>query len=197
MQKDLTELVMIVDRSGSMSDLTDVVIKGYNSLLKEMKDSKKNINVTTIFFNDSITILNENASINEIKRLTKKDYIPQGCTALLDSIGKGISIIDNKYKNKKDQPSRILISIMTDGYENDSKEYSYKTIKSLIESRTKKGYEFLFQAGNIDVMKEADSLGIKRDNAIKMECCSAGIGRAFNKVSGCILDEDNIKKNKK
>lgn len=188
--RDVTELVIIIDKSGSMQPLTKDVIGGFNSLIEEQKKEGETI-VTTIFFNDSIKFIHERTDIKEIKPLDKRTYCASGCTALLDAIGDGIAFIKSKHASTKEEnlPKHIIFSIMTDGLENASREYSYKKIKDMIELQKKCGWDFIFQAANIDIEYEANRLGIDADMAMsfeansegvktQMKCCCAVISRA-------------------
>ena len=174
--KDVTELVIIIDRSGSMHPLTDDVIGGFNSLIEEQKKEGETV-VTTIFFNDSIKFIHERIDIKEIKPLDRRTYCASGCTALLDAIGDGIAYIKSKHASMREEnlPKHTIFSIMTDGLENASREYSYKKIKSMIELQKKCGWDFIFQAANIDTEYEADRLGIDRDMAMSFEADSDGV----------------------
>jgi hypothetical protein len=187
--KDVTELVIIIDRSGSMQPLTEDVIGGFNSLIEEQKKEGETI-VTTIFFNNSIKFIHERVDIKEIAPLDKRTYCASGCTALLDAIGDGIAFIKNKHAllKEEDLPNHTIFSIMTDGLENSSKEYSYKRIKEMIELQKKCGWDFIFQAANIDTINEANRLGIDKDRAMsfsadsngvktQMRCCSTVISK--------------------
>ena len=181
--KDITELVIIIDRSGSMHSLTNDVIRGFNSLIEEQKKDENTL-VTTIFFNDSIKFVHERVSVNDIKPLDKRSYIPSGCTALLDAIGDGIAFIKSKHAllKEEDLPKHTIFSIMTDGLENSSREYSYKKIKDMIEFQKKCGWDFIFQAANIDTEYEAGRLGIDLDMAASFEPSSEGVA---NHVKYC------------
>ena len=187
--KDLTELVIIIDKSGSMHGLEKDVVGGFNALIEEQKKEGETL-VTTFFFNDSIDITHEQEDIKKIKPLDGRSYQPQGCTALLDAIGDAISLIKAKHSRLKEEelPEHTIFSIMTDGLENASREYSYRRIKQMIELQKKCGWVFLFQAANIDTEYEADRLGIDRDMSVSfhadsegvhtvMKCCSAQIGK--------------------
>ena len=181
--KDVTELVIIIDRSGSMHSLTEDVIGGYNTLIEEQKKEGETL-VTTILFNTEVKFINENEDINNVKPLSKKNYVPSGCTALLDAIGDGISLIKSKHAQTKEEnlPKNTIFSIMTDGLENSSREYSYAQIKKMIEMQEKCGWKFLFQAANIDVQKEATRLGIDANYALEFEATSEGVGHSFKKM---------------
>jgi len=173
---NVTELVIIIDSSGSMHRLKEDVIGGFNALIEEQKkdgDTK----VTTIFFNDKVHFAHEGADIKEIKSLDDKSYCPSGCTALLDAIGEGIALTKAKHArlSESELPAHTIFSIMTDGLENASKEYRYDQIKEMIELQKKCGWEFLFQAANIDTVREASRLGIDQDKAMSFVATGNGV----------------------
>lgn len=178
---DVTELVVIIDRSGSMHGLEKDVVGGYNSLIEGQKKEGKTL-VSTIFFNERIKLVHQDADIENIKPLEGRQYVPSGCTALLDAIGYGISLIKEKRAKLTEEeiPAHTIFSIMTDGLENSSREYSYKKIKEMIELQKKCGWDFLFQAANIDVEYEADRLGIDLDMAVEFKPSSAGVKRSMD-----------------
>ena len=175
--KDLTELVIIIDKSGSMHGLEKDVVGGFNALIEE-QSKEGETKVTTVFFNDKVIFVHEGVDIKEIKPLDGRSYQPGGCTALLDAIGDAISFIKAKHSKLKEEelPEHTIFSIMTDGLENASREYSYKRIKDMIELQKKCGWDFMFQAANIDTEYEADRLGIDRDMAMSFDADSAGVG---------------------
>ena len=182
--KDLLELVIIIDKSGSMDSLVSDVIGGYNSLIKEQKEAGET-KVTTIFFNDKVKVIHNNVDIKDIKQLDNRTYRPGGSTALLDAIGDAICLIKERHaKLSEDElPSKTLFSIMTDGYENSSREYSYPKIRSMIELQKECGWEFIFQAANIDVEREVDRLGIDIDDAIPFAATPTGVRDVMEKCS--------------
>lgn len=185
--RDVTELVIIIDKSGSMQPLTEDVIGGFNSLIEEQKKEGETI-VTTIFFNDSIKFIHERVDIKEIKPLDKRTYSARGCTALLDAIGDGIAFIKSKHASLKEEdlPKHTIFSIMTDGLENASKEYTYNKIKSMIELQKKCGWDFIFQAANIDTEYEANRLGIDADKAMSFNADGAGVKKQMACCSNVI-----------
>ena len=195
--KDVTELVIIIDRSGSMEPLREDVIGGFNSLIEEQKKEGETI-VTTIFFNDSIKFLHERINIKEIKPLDKRAYRPSGCTALLDAIGDGIAFIKSKHASTKEEnlPKHTIFSIMTDGLENASREYSYNRIKDMIEFQKKCGWDFIFQAANIDTEYEANRLGIDADMAMSFEANSKGVSRQMEFCCAAINKARKTPRNK-
>lgn len=167
MKNNLTEVVLILDRSGSMSGLEDDNIGGFNSMLKKQRKEEGDANVTTVLFDDEIEMLHKRVDIKEIKNITSKDYYVRGCTALLDAIGYSINFMINVQKNKKEERAKnILFIITTDGYENASKEYSYEKIKKMITyEKERYNWQFLFLGANIDAISTARNFGISEEFA--------------------------------
>ena len=184
---ELTELVIIIDRSGSMHGLEEDVIGGFNKLIEEQKKEGET-KVTTIVFNNNVTFVHEEVDINTIKPLDRRSYIPFGCTALLDAIGNGIGFIKSKHAKLKveELPKHTIFSIMTDGLENASREYSYKMVKDMIELQKKCGWDFIFQAANIDTEYEANRLGIDTDMAVSFNASSEGIRKNTMRVCSMV-----------
>lgn len=168
MKKNVTELVFILDRSGSMAGLEGDTIGGFNAMITRQKEADGEANVTTILFDDQVETLHERISIQEINPMTEREYNVRGCTALLDAIGQTISRVGNiqKHAKSEDRANKVLFIITTDGYENSSKEYSYMKVKQMIE-RQKKNYawEFLFLGANIDAVSTAKQFGISEEYA--------------------------------
>ena len=158
----LTEVVFILDRSGSMSGLEDDTIGGFNSILKKQREEDGDANVTTILFDNEIEMLHKRVNIKEIKNITSDDYYVRGCTALLDAIGYSINFMINVAKNKNEEKAKnVLFIITTDGYENASKEYSYEKIKKMITYQKEKyNWKFLFLGANIDAISECRECGV-------------------------------------
>ena len=177
MKKDLTELVFILDRSGSMFGLEKDTIGGYNSLIEKQKKEQGEALVTTVLFDDEVDIIHDGIKLEDVPLLTEKEYYVDGCTALLDAIGKTISKIlkNRKETPESEHPEKTLIVITTDGMENASREYSYSKIKALIQQQEKEGWNFIFLGANIDAAKEASRMGIMAENAVSYHCDSAGI----------------------
>ena len=196
--KNVTELVIIIDKSGSMYDLAKDVVGGFNSLIEEQKKTGDTI-VTTIFFNDKVQFVHEGVDIKDIKPLDNRTYCPGGCTALLDAIGNAIGYIKEKHAKLKinELPEHTFFSIMTDGLENASREYNYKQVKSMIELQKKSGWEFIFQAANIDTEYEASKLGIDQDTAFSFEATKEGLDGMFFCCSQKINDIKEKKAKKK
>ncbi|MDU4862478.1 MAG: VWA domain-containing protein [Terrisporobacter othiniensis] len=165
MKNNLTEVVFILDRSGSMSGLEGDTIGGFNSMLKKQREEEGDANVTTVLFDDEIEMLHKRVDIKEIKNITSKDYYVRGCTALLDAIGYSINFMINVQK-KEERAKNVLFIITTDGYENASKEYSYKKIKKMITyEKERYNWQFLFLGANIDAISTARNFGISEEFA--------------------------------
>ncbi len=169
MKKKLTELVFILDRSGSMGGLESDTIGGYNSMLEKQKSEDGEAIVTTVLFDDKYELLHDRINLKGISLVTDKEYFVRGSTALLDAIGRTISKIGNvqKHTAEGERAERILFVITTDGMENVSREYSYRNIKSMIErQKNKYGWEFIFLGANIDAVATAEKFGIDEDRAV-------------------------------
>lgn len=167
MKNNLTEVVFILDRSGSMSGLEDDTIGGFNSMLKKQREEEGEANVTTVLFDDKIEMLHKRVDIKKIKNITSKDYYVRGCTALLDAIGHSINFMINVQRSEKENRAKnVLFIITTDGYENASKEYTYEKIKQMITyEKEKYNWQFLFLGANIDAISTAKSFGISEEFA--------------------------------
>jgi uncharacterized protein YegL len=178
MNEKLTEIVAVLDRSGSMEHLTGDTIGGFNTFLKEQKEIPGEAVLTTVLFNDSYMLLHDRADIKKIKPMTKKEYIAQGNTALLDAMGKTINDIGLKLHNtaENERPCKVIFFIITDGEENASVEYSKERIKEMVElQKNTYSWEFIFLGANIDSFSAADSIGISADRAFNYEADSEGI----------------------
>ena len=195
MRKGLTEIVFILDRSGSMSGLEADTIGGYNSLIEKQKKEEGEAYISTVLFDDTCEVLHDRVEIDKINPMTDKEYFVRGCTALLDAIGGAIHHIGNvhKYARDEDRPEKTLFIITTDGQENSSSQYSYKKVKHMVERQKEKfGWEFLFLGANIDAIAEAGRFGIKADRAVNYHCDKEGtavnykaLNRAVSRVRSC------------
>ena len=166
--KNLTEMVFILDRSGSMQNLTTDTIGGFNSMIEKQKKEDGAVYVSTVLFSNTSKVLHDRVDIKEIKPMTEEDYKVSGCTALLDAIGGAIHHINNvhKYARKEDIPAKTLFLITTDGMENASREYSSSRVKEMIKRQEEKcGWEFFFVAANIDAVETAERIGIRKERA--------------------------------
>lgn len=187
--KNLTELVFIIDKSGSMSGLESDTIGGFNSLIKKHKKEEGDALISVVFFNDNQDVVLDRVDINKVKELTEEDYVCMSCTALLDAVGESIKHIRNihKYARKEDIPEKTVFVIMTDGLENASEKYRYHDVKRLIErAKEESNWEFLFLGANIDAVGEAKNLGIEEDYAVEFCCDEKGIELNYEAVSDAV-----------
>lgn len=200
MNKNLTEMVFILDRSGSMSGLETDTIGGYNSLLEKQKKEEGEAVVTTVLFDDKYDMICDHADIKKIPPMTEKEYYARGCTALLDAIGKTINHVGNRHKYAPDSevPSKTMVVIITDGYENASREFDLNKVKHMIEHQKEKyNWEFLFLGANIDAVQTAGTFGINADRAVTYQPDSVGTRTNFDAVSetvACMRAERPIDK---
>ena len=177
MKKGLTELVFILDKSGSMSGLEKDTIGGYNAFVEKQKGGEGDVLVSTVLFSDRHEVIHDRVPLEEIEKMTEEDYSVGGCTALLDAVGRAIKHIGNihKYAREEDRPEKTIFVITTDGEENSSHEYSYPELKKMIGRQQEKfGWEFIFLGANIDAVAEASKLGIRRDRSVRYECDGEG-----------------------
>ena len=187
--KRLTEIVFILDRSGSMSDLVEDTIGGFNSMIQKQKDEEVNALVSTVLFDDKAVVLHDRLDISKVPEITKKDYWARGTTALLDAIGSSIRHISNihKYARKEDIPTKTMFVITTDGMENASKIYSLDKVKKMIKNQQNKyKWEFLFLGANIDAISAAREIGIDEDHAVEYKNDSRGTTVLYQTVSDVI-----------
>ena len=196
MKNDLTELVFILDKSGSMSGLEGDTIGGFNSLIEKQKTEEGEVVVTTVLFNDRMRYLHDRINIKEVNKMTRRDYTADGCTALLDAVGNTIKHIVHKQKELKEEfvPEKTMVVITTDGMENSSREYDYPDIKKLIEKQKELGWEFIFLGANIDVNREARRFGIDEDNAVEYKCDKRGVNLNYDAISGAVKEMRCCKK---
>lgn len=177
MDMDLTEIIFLLDRSGSMSGLEKDTIGGFNSFIKKQRELEGKTNVTTVLFDDKYEILWNGIDAGKA-RLTGREYYVRGGTALLDAVGK--TILDVGYRlaetPEEKRPARIIFVITTDGMENSSREFTYKKVKELILYQQQKyKWEFIFLGANIDASREAGNIGIDKDNAFSFEASEDGV----------------------
>ncbi len=181
MKKNLTELVIILDRSGSMAGLESDTIGGFNGMLEKQKATEGEVLVSTVLFDGRSEVLYDRVPLAEVPKMTEKEYYVRGCTALLDAIGGAIHHIGNihKYAREEDRPEKTIFVITTDGMENASREYSYDRVKEMVERQQEKyGWEFLFLGANMDAIRTAGRFGIRADRAANYH--SDHIGTALN-----------------
>lgn len=191
MKTDLTELVFILDRSGSMSGLESDTIGGYNAMLKKQQQEPGEATVTTVLFDDEYQLLHDRINIKGISPITEKEYFVRGTTALLDAIGKTIHKIHNaqQHTSPEHRADKVLFVIITDGMENASREYSYAQVKQLVERQKETyGWEFIFLGANIDAIATAATFGISADRAANYHADSQGTQLNYEAV-GCAVSE--------
>ena len=189
MKNNITELVFILDRSGSMSGFESDTIGGFNATIQAQKEQAGKVYVSTVLFSNESKVMHDRVDIAEIQPMTEKDYRVGGCTALLDAIGGAIHHIGNihKYARPEDVPEHTIFVITTDGMENASHRYSGREIKEKIKRQTEKyGWEFIFLAANIDAVETADDLGIRRDRAANYNQTKDGVERSYRAMSRAI-----------
>ncbi|BFJ86405.1 vWA domain-containing protein [Ruthenibacterium sp. CLA-JM-H11] len=189
MKQNLTELVFLLDRSGSMQGLEGDTIGGFNSMLEKQKKEPGQAFVSTVLFDDRLTVLHDRVAVEKVRPITEKDYCVRGCTALLDAIGETVRHIGNihKYARSEDVPQHTLFVITTDGMENVSRRYSAAQIRKMIRRQQETyGWEFLFLGANIDAAETAGELGIGPDRAVNYHCDSAGTRLNYEVVSQAV-----------
>lgn len=194
MKNNITELVFILDRSGSMSGFEADTIGGFNATVEKQKDQEGKVYVSTVLFDNYSEVIHDRVDISEIEPMTRNDYQVRGCTALLDAIGSSIHHIGNihKYARPEDVPEHTIFIITTDGMENASRRYSSQEIKSKIKRQTEKyGWEFIFLAANIDAVETAESIGIRRERAANYRQTKEGVERSYYAMSEAITTVRN------
>ena len=174
MKNGITELVFILDKSGSMWGMEKDTIGGFNSMIEKQKNVEGKALVSTVLFANESTVLHDRKPLEQIKPLTRKDYVPDGSTALLDAIGEAIRHISNvhKYAREEDVPEHTIFIITTDGMENSSRRYTFDKIKEKIELQEKKfGWEFVFAGANIDAVEVGSRMGLGRGSVVNYDVC--------------------------
>lgn len=187
------DVVFILDRSGSMSGLESDTIGGFNGLIKQQKQIEGNVYVTTILFDDSYEILHDRLPLEEVPKLTEKQYYTRGTTALLDAIGKTIQNLTKTHRSfGKEKPDDVLMVITTDGQENASRKYDADVIKTLVQTyQDEVGWTFLFLGANIDAIKSADSIGILRDRTVNYHADELGVQTNFKNLNQAVHEFRN------
>lgn len=183
--ESICELAFVIDRSGSMSGLESDTIGGVNSVLAKNRTAPGKANVTTVLFDHELTYLHDHTDLARVADLTERDYQVRGCTALLDAVGETIEHIDKvqSYLPKSHRADSVVVTIVTDGYENASKRWTYPRVKRAIEAHRKRGWEFLFLGANIDVAAEATKIGIDADLAAPYMADSHGTQLVYEAVA--------------
>lgn len=191
MKKNLTEIVFILDRSGSMEGLETDTIGGFNAMIGKQKAEPGEAIISTVLFDDECEVIHDRLTLDRIPKLTEKEYFVRGCTALLDAVGGAIHHIGNvhKYAREEDRPERTLFVITTDGMENASRNYTYDKVKTMIERQKEKyGWEFLFLGANIDAAKEAARFGINADRTANYHADTLGMDTIYETLSETVSD---------
>ena len=189
MNNNLTELVFVLDKSGSMGGLERDTIGGFNSMLEKQRKEDGDVVISTVLFDDRMQVIHDRVGIDGIRDLTSEDYQVGGCTALLDALGKSIKHINKVQKalSEDERPAKTMFVITTDGQENSSHEYSYEKIKKMVEKKQeKKQWEFLFLGANMDAISAAANIGIRADRAANFVCDATGTAVNYSALSRAV-----------
>lgn len=191
MKNNITELVFILDRSGSMAGLEGDTIGGFNAMIAKQKKQEGTCYVSTVLFDHESTVLHDRVPLDKVEPMTEQDYTVRGCTALLDAIGGAVHHISNihKYARPEDVPEHTVFVITTDGYENASHTYSADQVRSTIQKKQKEaGWEFLFLGANIDAVSTAKHFGIKAERAVNYKADSRGTAVLYDTVGEAVCN---------
>ena len=191
MRKNLTEIVFILDRSGSMAGLEKDTIGGFNAMIEKQRKEPGEAYISTVLFDNTSTVIHDRVSLSKVPVLTEQDYYVRGCTALLDAVGSAIHHIGNvhKYAREEDRPERTLFVITTDGMENASRRYTYDKVRAMIQhQKDTYGWEFLFLGANIDAAREAARFGITPDRAANYHADTVGTEVIYDAVCETVSD---------
>ena len=189
MRKGLTEVVFILDRSGSMSGLESDTIGGFNSLLEKQRKEEGEAYISVVLFDDVSDVIYDRVPVSKVEPMNDRQYYVRGCTALLDAVGGAVHHIANvhKYAREEDRPEKTLFIVTTDGMENASRIYTYAKVRQMVEKeRNEYGWEFLFLGANIDAINVADRFGIQAERAINYESDSIGTQLNYNVLSDAL-----------
>ena len=189
MKKNLTEMVFILDKSGSMAGLEADTIGGFNAMIERQKQADGEALVSTVLFSTQSTVIHDRVDLRKIEPLTKHQYFVGGCTALIDAIGGAIHHIGNvhKYAREEDRPEHTVFVITTDGMENASRAYTSDEVKVMVQRQKEKyGWEFLFLGANIDAVETAAHYGIGEDRAVTFHNDSVGQALNYEEVSAAV-----------
>ena len=185
----LTELVFVLDRSGSMCGMEADTIGGFNSMIEKQKKEGGEAFVSTILFDNETELIHDRVQLDHVSKMTDKEYFVRGCTALLDAVGGAIKHIGNihKYARREDVPEKTMFVIVTDGMENASHKYTADKVKRMIERQKEKyGWEFIFLGANIDAVETAGNIGIAPEMAVNYHCDSKGTQLNYDVISEAV-----------
>ena len=191
MNNNLTEIVFILDRSGSMAGLEDDTIGGFNAMVEKQKKEQGEAVLSAVLFSDGSQVLYDRVDIQKVEPMTERKYQVGGCTALLDAIGSSVHHIASvhKYAREEDRPGKTIFVITTDGMENASRAYTYDEVQRMVKHEQEKyGWEFLFLGANMDAISAARSFGIREDRAVRYSCDGAGTNLNF-RVAGKAIEK--------
>ncbi len=192
MKEDLTLIILILDRSGSMSSIKDDVVGGFNQFVKEQQGAAGDAIMHMAQFDSQnpYEVTYDMVEIQKVTKLKSSEYVPRACTPLLDAIGRGIGDIKSKLKaiKKKDRPAKVIFAVMTDGQENSSKEFTLAQVKNMIEKRQGKGWQFAFLGANLDSFAESAALGMVRGTSMNYAPTGAGATKAFGVLGSAALN---------
>ena len=186
MKEGLTEIISLVDRSGSMQSILDDAIGGFNTFLRSQQDQPGEAKLSLILFDHEYQIVHQAVDIQQVEPLNQDTYVPRGSTALLDAVGKTIDAVGERLAAtaESEKPSQVIVSILTDGYENASQTYSKPKVAEMIQHQTEKyNWAFEFQAANMDAFAAAKELSIAPDRVVQFEATSQGVREAFAQQS--------------
>ncbi len=189
MKKNLTELVFILDKSGSMASLEQDTIGGFNAMIEKQKKLDGECIVSCVLFDNGQKVVYDRVPLSEVRPMTEEDYTAGGCTALVDALGKSVKYIGNIHKHlrEEDIPEHTVFVITTDGMENASREYSSDKVKKMVSKKTEKnGWEFLYLAANIDAVETGAAIGIKAGRTANYACDGFGTGLLYETVSNAV-----------
>ena len=201
MNRNLTEIVFILDRSGSMAGLEDDTIGGFNAMVEKQKKEPGEALLSAVLFSNDSEVIYDRVDLRKVEPMTDRQYCVGGCTALLDAIGGAVHHIGNvhKYAREEDRPGKTIFVITTDGMENASRRYNYADVQKMVKhEQDKYGWEFLFLGANMDAISAARRFGIREDRAVRYECDGAGtalnfavVGQTIAKArKGCAIEAD-------
>lgn len=190
MNKNLTELVFILDKSGSMGGLETDTIGGFNAMLKKQQELEGAARITTALFDNHYELLHDRLDLNAVSPITQKEYQVGGSTALLDAIGNTIRKLDavQAQSSEEYRADKVIFVIITDGMENASREYSQLEIANLVSTRRSQGWEFIFLGANMDAIKAAEGYGIAPERAATFQADSIGVNMNYQSLGDAVLD---------